>query len=269
MELLAHKIFDTLDYILPNVLNRIIIEYLTPVSHDFQLMGFLKNSTMYDARYCIDGNNVYMYDRYLLTISKKKQECDILKTSRSMCVYDNSIYVLDGHNIFIFDKKCKWITTISIPVISSDLIVVKNKIFTSFSHSKYITIIDVKNIEIPSSTFYRMKTNGEYVYVLTFDETIFKYTTDGEIIDTYICTDACIIDFCIIDDVVYAIDRNIGNIVTFKNGEMVCKDIFSRPTEMFGIECVNDTLYIDLSRGVYAYKKLIKPSFYYSLPLIR
>jgi len=257
MEDYKYIICAALDYILPNVLHSMIIEYYAPVLHDLLPIKFAGQPYSSPLHFCVDGNIIYTYCECNLSISNKTHDSDILNSSKNMCVYKDRIYVLDS-NILIFNKKCKLIKTIANIRRDTHFIVVNDHICMSSPYGKYINITSIKNnkleniIDLQSSKFYSMKADGEYIFVLTYAEILYRCTIEGKIIETYIFSkmhdsikNFCVMEFCIIDDVVYMIDRDITDIITIENNMIVRKNVRISYHTSYRMEYWNGMLYVN------------------------
>jgi len=178
----------------PVVLNRIILEYTIPIEHEFHVKYTAKCvhcALTYD-KCCVIDNCVYKYIDGLLTLEMvtKNDMTDLIYTSDEMVEYKNNIYVAVSQYVHVYDKKCRMIDKLECSGIICDILKITNdKIFIGQAGKPIVQIIDLlgnffKKIVLPAR-LYDIQIYDEFVYILTFDEVIYIYSKDGDIVDEY------------------------------------------------------------------------------------
>jgi len=213
----------------PVVLHRVILEYIIPTQHEFELYKTLKISKMAKntidsyVEYYIDENCVYIHENGTLSIDMTNKY-SILHSSNRMYMYKNYMYVLDYLTIHVFNKNCKKIRTIHNFVgdkIFSIIKITADKIILGHKYSVNIIIMDlygknINNICTKNGGLYYMDVHNKNIYMLLFNESICVYSSGGTHLKTYNFhkIDDClrIEKFYIIDDILYIHCRNTDDI---------------------------------------------------------
>ena len=164
----------------PNDLYYIILEYVLPIKHEFHLIKKVKCRRMrYDPIDCVSNNKLYTYYNNVLK-SKLMKQMHYPEQSNKICEYNNNIYVLTDHSIFVFNKKCERMpiyTTINMYNYTS-IHIIKNKIFIGKRGLSYIIVLNlhcelIKYIRLLHN-FYSMTRDFINIYVLAVNEHIYK-----------------------------------------------------------------------------------------------
>ena len=178
----------------PNVLNNIIVEYITFIEHEFELTKYVRS--MFDYKYYsrISDNIMYTYENNILTskIIDNNILHEVLFASDHMCVYKNNIYVAFDENIYVFDEKCNKIRTINKYIDNSNISICEDKIFISNNGSKLISITDLHGTFIDyiqlTDEVYISKVYNNNIYFLTYDEILYECNHNGDILKIYDCS---------------------------------------------------------------------------------
>jgi len=207
----------------PIVLNRIILEYAMPIQHKFEYENTIKNTLRIYDRYYVDGDCMYVYEKGALRV-EKCDTCYTIYSHHSMCVYDNHIYVIDKLQINVFNKKCEKIKIIqnycsrnhhhycSIIKIAKDKIILSKKqysnVFIADMNGKIVKQISLNGICWKNKErLYCMNIYDENIYILTYNENICVYSSEGNYIKKYnfkkINKNICIGNFYVIDTILY------------------------------------------------------------------
>jgi len=204
------EINDILLQHLPDVLNYIVLEYVV-VEYEFQLIK-TESGTLILCDYVIDSKceYAYSYERDRL-VKSKIIDNNVIVDSESMCMYNDNIYIANGASIEVFNSDCISIRKIT-NYCESEIQVDDGKIFgcTGDNMNDVICITDlygkyINKINLPGK-FYSMKIYDGYLYVLTYDEIIYKYSFDGDLIESYekiYIARKHIKDFFVIDNKLY------------------------------------------------------------------
>jgi len=265
MEFSKRKINDILLNHFPIVLNYIILDYLT-IDHKFELIEESDDLYIeYHRPFCVDDNNVYSYshsfhDKSIEVHTLKKKYLKLFESDR-MRVYKNNVYLAHDEHISVFDKTGKFVKKIQFDQryeFIKHMVIFTDKIFVCFSAKYDLLIIDIHTEIIKkvvlNSPFYRMFTNGTFLYILNIDETINEYSSDGEIITTcqIIVNDRLrrIYSFCVIDYTIYVMVSNRG---LYKYIDGYVEKVLGRYSIASYIVFSNNYLYIR-DNGIQIYK---------------
>jgi len=226
----------------PVVLNHIILEYAILPIHEFELVKTVKY--MYASNYCVnDYHNVYnYYNGVLFLVSTKIHEIHIFHNSKQMCAYKNHIYVIDHNYIYVFDSECKKIRTMhnysdingifyDIIKVASDKIILAYKHQTNFVivndlYGTSVIVVSLKKLDV-DETLYSVDVYEEHIYVLTYANSIYKYTLDGKLVSMHaygkLYEHIIIGYFFVIDDVLYIDSDSPDGIHTVEDNNRITK----------------------------------------------
>jgi len=263
----------------PIVLNKMILEYMSPIQYDFYLTKTLKYTEQPIAYHYSDGQYKYTYYKGILEV-KLEDEYHILFNSHCMCAYKERVYVIDGIYIHVFNKKCKKVRTINNcadPLSYCSIIkIVEDRIFLGYHRTYYIIIYDLygrfidkiflyNHILQKPTTMYNMELYNNKIYVSTYNNFIIVYSHDSKCIQTYDCNvqvfDTVVDNFFLIDDTMYMCSVLSDKIYGFNGLDFIEKDISIPYHINRKIAYKNNSLYVRADDRILIYNIVATPMY--------
>jgi len=247
---------DILCDFLPDVLGYIVLDYAIFPTQEFFLKSF---DNIFNIGMVCEKNIVYNYYGFKGVLEKHVYNADTYIYSDKIFIHKNLIHVLDGRNIYVFNKNCEQISEQTLEHRNLKLFVHNDKIYKHYFAERNLYFSEIYEQGAYRITFdvriFSLKYKDKNIYALLWNNNIIKHSIDNNI-STLVHehnseTKSEIKDFCIVDDNIYIL--RIGSyckIDIYDHHTQFIRSFTEKPLyRAYSIDCHNDILYLRSIQG--------------------